>query len=40
MCEGDEMNGRGWAQIDAKQMIGHIAFHLGDESKFKAKKTK
>ena len=29
-----------WVKIDGKQMVGYIAFHLGDESKFKAKKTK
>ena len=39
-CEGDEMNGRGWAKIEEKpkQMSGKIVFHQGDESGFKAKK--
>jgi hypothetical protein len=39
-CEGDEMNGRGWAKIEGKQMSGKIVFHQGDESGFKAKKGK
>jgi hypothetical protein len=39
-CEGDEMSGRGWAKIEGKQMVGQIAFHLGDESGFKARKGK
>jgi len=39
-CEGDEMDGRGWAKIEGKQMVGQIAFHLGDESGFKAKKSR
>jgi len=38
--EGDQVSGRGWAKIDGKQMVGQIVFHLGDESGFKAKKTK
>ena len=36
--EGDQVNGRGWAKIEGPQMVGHIAFHLGDESGFKARK--
>ncbi len=38
--EGDPVNGRGWAKVDGKQMTGQIVFHLGDESGFKAKKTR
>lgn len=36
--EGDQVSGRGWAKIDAKEIIGRIVFHLGEESGFKAKK--
>lgn len=32
-------NGRGWARIDGKQMLGEIAFHLGDRSAFMARKA-
>ena len=39
-AEGDQVNGRGWAKIDGKQMAGLIAFHLGEESGFKARKAK
>jgi hypothetical protein len=38
--EGDQVSGRGWAKIEGKQMVGRIAFHLGDESGFKARKGK
>jgi hypothetical protein len=38
--EGDQVNGRGWAKIEGKQLVGQIAFHLGDESGFKARKGK
>jgi hypothetical protein len=36
----NEVSGRGWAEIEGKQMVGQIVFHLGDESEFTAKKGK
>ena len=36
--ESDPSSGRGWIQVDQKEMIGHIFFHLGDDSGFKATK--
>jgi hypothetical protein len=36
--ECDPVSGRGWAMVDGEEMIGHIFFHLGDESGFKAKR--
>lgn len=38
--ECDSASGRGWIRVDGKQMTGHIFFHLGDDSAFKAKKVK
>ena len=38
--EGDEVSGRGWPKMVGKQVVGSIAFHLGEESGFKAKKTR
>ena len=38
--EGDQVTGRGWAAIQGKEMTGFIAFHLGEESGFKATKGK
>jgi hypothetical protein len=38
--ECDPISGRGWAKIEGKQMVGQIVFHLGDESGFKAKKSR
>ena len=38
--EGDEVSGRGWAKAEGKQMVGQIVFHLGEESGFKAKKSR
>jgi hypothetical protein len=38
--EGDPVNGRGWALVDGEEMTGHIFFHLGDDSEFKAKRQK
>jgi hypothetical protein len=35
---GDEMPGRGWAEINNNEMNGWIFIHLGDDSGFKAKK--
>ena len=35
--EGDRVSGRGWAQVDADGSLrGHIYFHLGDDSRFRA----
>ena len=36
--ENDEMAGRGWAEINKKEMNGWIFLHLGDDSGFQAKK--
>src|SRR6266404_1911351 len=33
--EGDQVSGRGWARVEAKQLVGQIIFHLGDQSGFK-----
>ena len=38
--EGDQVSGRGWAKIEAKELVGQIIFHLGDESGFRAQKGK
>ena len=37
--EYDPVSGRGWIRVNGKQMEGHLFFHLGDDSKFTAKKT-
>jgi len=35
--EGDRVSGRGWAQVDEDGSLrGHIYFHLGDDSGFRA----
>lgn len=35
--EGDQVSGRGWAVLaDAKTIEGHLFFHLGDDSSFRA----
>ena len=36
--EGDPVSGRGWVRIDGDTMMGHIYFHLGDDSGFSAKR--
>lgn len=36
--ECDETYGRGWAEINGKNLVGHVVFHKGDESGFKAKR--
>jgi hypothetical protein len=36
--ECDPVSGRGWALVDGEEMTGHIFFHLGDDSEFKAKR--
>lgn len=38
--EGTPVTGRGWAKAEGKRLVGHIVFHLGDESGFKATKAK
>jgi len=34
--EGDEISGRGWAEISGDNMSGWFSFHMGDETTFKA----
>jgi len=36
--EGDQVCGRGWAQITGQSMTGRIYFHMGDDSGFTASK--
>ena len=36
--EGDPVSGRGWVLVDGEEMTGHLFFHLGDDSGFKAKR--
>jgi hypothetical protein len=37
--EGDEVSGRGWAALDADGTLGgHVYFHLGDDSAFRAER--
>jgi hypothetical protein len=36
--EGDEVCGRGWAEVTDRNMKGKIYFHLGDDSAFTAVK--
>lgn len=38
--EGDEVTGRGWARVETGELLGHIAFHGGEESSFTAKKSR
>jgi hypothetical protein len=36
--EGDQVSGRGWALLgDDETIEGHLFFHLGDDSSFRAK---
>jgi hypothetical protein len=36
--EGDQVSGRGWAVlVDDDTVEGHLFFHLGDDSSFRAK---
>jgi hypothetical protein len=37
--EGDEVTGRGWAELNGGKLTGRIAFQQEDESGFVAKKT-
>lgn len=35
--EGDPVSGRGWAvRVDGETIEGHVFFHLGDDSTFRA----
>lgn len=34
--EGDEISGRGFAEIENDELRGHFYIHLGDESPFRA----
>ena len=35
--EGDEVSGRGWAMLnDDRTLEGHLFFHMGDDSGFRA----
>ena len=36
--EGDPVSGRGWALVGGEEITGHLFFHLGDDSGFKAKR--
>ena len=37
--EGDDVSGRGWAALDPDGTLeGHIYFHLGDDSAFRAER--
>ena len=38
--EGDPVSGRGWAEIREDVLNGHLYFHLGDDSWFKAEKPR
>jgi hypothetical protein len=35
--EGDQVSGRGWAVLVDDAIDGHLFFHLGDDSSFRAK---
>jgi hypothetical protein len=37
--EGDDVSGRGWAVLNSDGTLeGHIYFHLGDDSAFRAER--
>ena len=39
--EGDQVSGRGWAERHNDGVLrGHIYFHLGDDSSFRAERTR
>jgi hypothetical protein len=38
--EGDPVCGRGWAVINGDELQGGLYFHMGDDSWFKARRTK
>jgi len=35
--KGDEVTGRGWAEVTEKKLSGQIKFHEGEKSRFVAK---
>ena len=37
--EGDEVTGKGWAELAGGKLKGRIVFHLGDESGIQAQKA-
>jgi hypothetical protein len=37
--EGDGVSGSGWAELGGGKLAGRIAFHLGKDSRFLARKT-
>lgn len=34
--EGDPVSGRGWAAVSGDGLEGHLYFHMGDDSSFRA----
>jgi hypothetical protein len=38
--ECDPASGRGWVRVDGIEMSGHLFFHMGDDSGFRAKKAR
>ncbi len=38
--ESDEVSGSGWIRVDGEDMTGHLFFDAGDDSGFRAKKTR
>jgi hypothetical protein len=36
--DGDHVSGRGWVMEDNELLVGHIYFHLGDDSGFRAER--
>jgi hypothetical protein len=38
-ADGTPLTGRGWAVLDGNELSGMFCIHLGDESRFKAKRT-
>lgn len=38
--ECDPVSGRGWVRVQGKSMSGHLFFHMGDDSGFRAEKTR
>ncbi len=38
--EGEPCCGRGWAVLDGDELAGHLFIHFGDDSAFRARKTR
>ena len=38
--DGNPVCGRGWAEVDGKELKGRLFFHLGDDSSFTARKAR